>query len=140
MIFCLEKSSIFHENFSKSTLLLNSVTIPVCSSGASCSYKPKKSILQDKNKIARTYVRTYTHIHIPRSLYTHKDPVRGSAGDEKRRRSKACNHECLLSLGEKDKKERVKEKERECFLEKDDQKREKMKGKGGIKYSQVKCK
>ncbi|WVY97722.1 hypothetical protein V8G54_029873 [Vigna mungo] len=91
MIFCLEKSSIFHENFSKSTLLFNSFTIPVCSSGAGCNYKQKKSILQDKNKIARTYVRTYIHIHIPRSLYTHKDPVRGSAGAEKR--SKACNHE-----------------------------------------------
>jgi len=52
----------------------------------------------------------------PRSLYTHKDPVKGSAGAEKRRRSKACSHECLLSLWEKEKE---REKERECFWEKE---------------------
>jgi len=34
----------------------------------------------------------------PRSLYTQKDPLKGCAGAEGRRRSKACNHECLLAL------------------------------------------
>jgi len=43
-----------------------------------------------------------THIYIilkkTRSLYTHKDPLKGSAGAEERRKSKACDHECLLAL------------------------------------------